>query len=87
MEKSRKGRNQGGNRKNNSSATGVTLAKDRAAIFEQKDKNHDGKLSREEFLANQRDPEAAKARFDKWDTNKDGFLSREEFINMGRKSK
>ena len=56
-------------------------------LFETKDKNHDGKLSREEFLANQADQEAAKTRFEKWDTDKDGFLSREEFINMGGKSK
>ena len=59
---------------------------DRRALFEKKDKNHDGKLSREEFLANQRDPEAAKARFDQRDVNKDGFLSREEFINARRGS-
>ncbi|MEO7319481.1 MAG: sulfatase-like hydrolase/transferase [Chthoniobacteraceae bacterium] len=58
---------------------------DRAALFENKDKDHDGKLSREEFLANQPDPEAAKLRFDPWDLNKDGFLSREEFIHGGKK--
>jgi lysophospholipase L1-like esterase len=56
---------------------------DRAALFEKKDTNHDGKLNREEFLADQRDSKTAKARFDQWDTNKDGFLSREEFISMG----
>lgn len=60
---------------------------DRVALFAKKDKNHDGKLSREEVMANQPDPEAAKPRFDQWDTDQDGFLSREEFINMGRKSK
>jgi uncharacterized sulfatase len=60
---------------------------DRADIFEKKDKNHDGKLSREEFLATQSDPETAKARFEKWDTDKDGSLSRDEFINSGGKSK
>ena len=53
---------------------------DRAALFEKKDKNHDGKLSFEEFMANQPDPEAAKKRFEQWDTGKKGFLSREEFI-------
>ena len=56
---------------------------DRAALFEKKDTHHDGKLSREEFLADQRDPAAAKTRFEQWDTDKDGFLSREEFIGMG----
>ncbi|MEI7730528.1 MAG: sulfatase-like hydrolase/transferase [Verrucomicrobiota bacterium] len=59
-------------------------AVDRAALFEKKDTNHDGKLSREEFMANQPDPEAAKPRFDLWDTDKDGFLSREEFIYQGK---
>jgi hypothetical protein len=66
---------------------GAKSANDRAAMFEKRDKNHDGKLSREELIGNQRDPEAAKARFDKWDVDKDGFLSRDEFINMGGKSK
>ena len=56
-------------------------------MFETKDKNHDGKLSRDEFLAGQADQDAAKARFEAWDTDKDGSLSREEFVNMGTKSK
>jgi arylsulfatase A-like enzyme len=67
--------------------SGAKPAQDRAALFASKDKNHDGKLSREEFLANQPDVEAAKKRFEQWDTNQDGFLSRDEFINMGGKSK
>ena len=58
-------------------------AQDRAALFALKDKDRDGKLSRDEFLGNQTDPEAAKTRFDKWDADKDGFLSRDEFIFMG----
>ena len=62
-------------------------APDRATLFDKKNKNHDGKLSLEEFLAGQTDQEAAKGRFEKWDANKDDFLSREEFINMGGKSK
>ncbi|MCX6875639.1 MAG: sulfatase-like hydrolase/transferase [Verrucomicrobia bacterium] len=56
---------------------------DRAAMFERRDNNHDGKLSREEFLGNQPDPAAARLRFDPWDTDKDGFLSREEFVFKG----
>ena len=60
---------------------------DRAALFALKDKNHDGHLSREEFLANQVDAEAAKTRFEKWDSDKDSFLSRDEFIHMEAKSK
>ncbi len=72
----------------NASATGARPAKpavDRAALFERKDKNHDGRLSYEEFMANQVDPEAAKKRFELWDLDKDGFLSRDEFIHSGKK--
>lgn len=70
------------------SATGAAKPpQDRAALFALKDTNRDGQLSREEFLANQVDSEAAKTRFDKWDSDKDGFLSRDEFIRMGAKSK
>ncbi len=61
-------------------------ALDRNALFAKKDKNNDGKLSREEFMANQPDPEAAKPRFDLWDVDKDGFLSREEFVESGQKA-
>lgn len=53
------------------------------ALFERKDVNHDGKITREEFLAKQPDPEEAPKRFDRFDGNKDGVLSREEFIHMG----
>ncbi len=56
---------------------------DRAALFRRKDTNHDGKLTREEFLANQPDPQEAPARFERFDANKDGILSREEFIHQG----
>ncbi|TXT48661.1 MAG: sulfatase [Limisphaerales bacterium] len=60
---------------------------DRNAMFDSRDKNKDGKLSREEFLANQPDPDKAPARFPQFDTNKDGFLSREEFVTSGGKNK
>lgn len=56
---------------------------DRAALFARKDTNKDGKLTREEFLANQPDPDKAPARFITFDANKDGILSRDEFIHMG----
>ncbi len=62
---------------------GTKPKQDRSALFEQKDKNHDGKLTREEFLADQPDPEQAPKRFLRFDTNADGFLSRDEFIYMG----
>jgi len=60
---------------------------DRNAMFDARDKNKDGRLSREEFLVNQPDPDKAPARFPQFDTNNDGFLSREEFVTSGGKSK
>lgn len=62
----------------------VLGGKDRGAMFEQRDEDHDGKLTREEFLKNQPDPEEAPKRFPKFDTNSDGVLSREEFIKGGK---
>lgn len=59
-------------------------APDRAAMFEQKDTNHDGKLSSEEFLANQSDAGAARKRFAQWDTDKNESLSRKEFFGTGK---
>ena len=56
---------------------------DRTALFEKKDTNHDNKLTREEFLANQPDPAEAPKRFERFDANKDGALSRDEFIYSG----
>ncbi len=60
---------------------------DRSALFNSKDKNKDGKLTREEFLANQPDPDEAPKRFPLFDENKDGVLSREEFVRAGGKNK
>ena len=57
---------------------------DRAAMFAKRDKDGDGKLTREEFLAGQPDPDEAPKRFPLFDTDKDGVLSREEFINGGK---
>jgi len=56
---------------------------DRVALFERKDSNGDNKLTREEFLANQPDPQEAPKRFERFDANKDGVLSRDEFVHMG----
>ena len=56
---------------------------DRTALFQRKDRNRDNQLTREEFLANQPDPQEAPQRFDRFDANKDGVLSRDEFIHMG----
>ena len=70
------------NRKNRpAAASDAQPGKDRAAIFENKDTNHDGKLSLDEFLANQPDADLARKRFARWDTDHNGFLSREEFVN------
>jgi iduronate 2-sulfatase len=56
---------------------------DRAALFQRKDANRDGKLTREEFLAGQPDPQEAPKRWERFDANKDGMVSRDEFIHMG----
>ena len=65
-------------------AAGAPPKQDRAAMFESRDADHDGKLTREEFLRNQPDPQEAPKRFPKFDTNNDGFLSRDEFIRGGK---
>jgi iduronate 2-sulfatase len=57
---------------------------DRGAMFDRRDKNGDGKLTKEEFLLDQPDPIEAPKRFPLFDTNQDGFLSREEFIAGGK---
>lgn len=58
--------------------------KEREGFFVAKDRDEDGKLSREEFLAKQPDLEAAKPRFDQWDLDKDGALSSAEFVYQGK---
>lgn len=60
---------------------------DRNALFQKKDKNGDGILSREEFLADQPDPDQAPKRFEQFDTDKNGELSREEFVTQGGRVK
>ncbi len=57
---------------------------DRAKMFASRDKNKDGQLSREEFLADQPDPDKAPARFPIFDVNRDGVLSLEEFVTGGK---
>ena len=53
-------------------------------MFDRRDANGDGKLTREEFLANQPDPAAAPQRFVQFDTDRNGELSRAEFVSGGR---
>jgi iduronate 2-sulfatase len=62
-------------------------ADNREAMFARRDTNGDGKLTREEFLLNQPDPQEAPKRFMAFDTDKDGVLSKEEFVTMGGKAK
>ncbi|MEN6494733.1 MAG: EF-hand domain-containing protein, partial [Thermoguttaceae bacterium] len=57
---------------------------DRAKLFAKKDRDGDGKLTREEFLANQPDPAEAPKRFVTFDSDHNGILSREEFITGGK---
>ena len=58
---------------------------DRAELFSRKDRDDDGKLTHEEFMANQPDPKEAPKRFLKFDTDGDGLLTRDEFISAGAK--
>ena len=56
-------------------------------MFERRDKDKDGKLTRDEFLANQPDPDKAPARFIQFDADKDGALTRDEFVHRGNAPK
>jgi hypothetical protein len=58
---------------------------DRAAIFKQKDANHDGKLTIEEYLNKFPDEAEGRRRFPTFDTDRDGVLTEEEFIRAGKK--
>ena len=60
-------------------------AQDRGKMFDQRDKNKDGQLSREEFLDKQPDPDKAPKRFPIFDADGSGTLSRQEFIKGGKK--
>ncbi len=59
--------------------------RDRGAMFDKRDGNKDGKLTLEEFLKDQPDPDEAPKRFPLFDANNDGVLSREEFIGGGKR--
>lgn len=59
---------------------------DRVAMFRKRDKDGDGVLSREEFLANQPDPDEAPKRFPRFDKNSDGSLSEIEFATSGKQT-
>jgi iduronate 2-sulfatase len=73
-----------GEAKRQISANNNKPAPDRAAMFARRDKDGNGKLTREEFLANQPDPDKAPARFVTFDKDQDGVLSKEEFVKAGK---
>ena len=54
-------------------------------MFDQRDKDKDGQLTKEEFLLNQPAPDEAPKRFPKFDADGNGTLSRDEFIKGGKK--
>ncbi|MBC8127330.1 MAG: hypothetical protein H8M99_09350 [Gloeobacteraceae cyanobacterium ES-bin-144] len=59
--------------------------KNKAAIDEvldAKDTNHDGSLTRDEFIAGEANAEAAGAKFDKYNKNGDRALSKSEILEM-----
>ena len=53
-------------------------------MFDSRDKDQDGQLTREEFLINQPDPDKAPVRFTSFDADKNGMLSKEEFVSSGK---
>ncbi len=73
-----------GEGKGRSGAAPAKPKQDREAMFTKRDKDKDGKLTREEFLANQPDPDEAPKRFIQFDKDKDGFVNEQEFVRSGR---
>lgn len=64
------------------------IAEKRAKKFDKMDKNADGSLSKDEFMAfpkNQQDPERAAKVFAKADKDANNALSKEEFTSAGGK--
>jgi choline-sulfatase len=59
-------------------------ANDRGPMFDRRDVNKDGKLSKEEFMDKQKDPAQAAENYLKFDKDKDSFLTKEEFVKMGK---
>lgn len=56
----------------------------RKALFPKRDANHDGKISKEEFMAVQADKAVGEKRFAQFDKNHDGVLDEDEFVTMGK---
>ena len=58
--------------------------KDRGAMFAGRDTNKDGRLTKEEFMLRQADPEQAAKNFVKFDKDKSGDVDREEYVGSGK---
>jgi len=58
--------------------------RDRGAMFEARDADKDGKLTKEEFMTRQPDPAQAAQNFTQFDKDKSGDLTRDEFVKLGR---
>ena len=56
----------------------------RVGAFKKRDQDKDGRLTREELLIGQPDPEEAPKRFPIFDRNGDGTLSESEYVNAGK---
>jgi hypothetical protein len=63
-----------------SAASPKVEADPKAARFKERDADHDGKITYEEFQSSMTDKKIAKERFESRDLNKDGGLSLEEFL-------
>ena len=58
--------------------------RDRGAMFEARDTDKDGKLTKEEFMTRQPDPAQAAQNFTQFDKDKSGDLTKDEFVKLGR---
>ena len=57
---------------------------DRKEAFLRRDVDGDGRLTLEEFLDRQPDPEAARERFPVFDADKDGLLTEDEYVKSDK---
>lgn len=64
-------------------AAGAKPKADPAAVFGKKDTNADGKLSKDEFMAKQKDAAKAETMFTAKDKDKDGFVTKDEYMAKG----